>query len=120
MTEGGLLPLIRFCMAIIPPNVTSVLSQEATMIAAPGAAALAHSASRIASESSEFTPGSEQLLAPLPDGCAVVSDPDEYCVSPNSLRKFVQSVPLYKLVSSTTAMVCPAPVIPAENSGLKS
>src|SRR3984957_13772896 len=119
MTAGGLLPLIRFCIAINPPNVTSVLSQEARIIAAPGAAALAHSASRIASESSEFTPGSEQLFAPFPAGCAVVNDPEVYCESPKALRKLVQSVPLYKLVSSTTAMVCPEPVMPCENSGVK-
>jgi hypothetical protein len=34
-------------------------------IAALGAAALAYSASRIASASSLFTPGSEQLLGPV-------------------------------------------------------
>ena len=34
-------------------------------MAAPGAAALAHSASEIASPSSLLTPGSRQLLAPL-------------------------------------------------------
>jgi hypothetical protein len=68
MMAGGFGPLIRFCIAINPPKVEKVLRQEAMTIAALGAAALAYSASRIASPSSAFTPGALQLL--LPDGGA--------------------------------------------------
>ena len=65
---GGFAPLIRFCIAIRPPKVVMLLAQVAMTIAALGAAALAYSASRIASPSSPFTPGAVQLL--LPDGGA--------------------------------------------------
>ncbi len=59
---GGFELLIRFCSAIKPPNVVRVSAQEASSIAALGAAALAHSASRMASKSSPTTsPGLLQL-----------------------------------------------------------
>jgi hypothetical protein len=65
---GGLDPfggLIRFSIAIKKPKVAlPTLGQAATTIAALGAAAVAHSVSRIASSSSPFVPGSEQLLGP--------------------------------------------------------
>jgi hypothetical protein len=50
----------RFCMAINPPKFVFVSAQDAATIVALGAAALAHSASAMASLSSGFTPGSEQ------------------------------------------------------------
>jgi hypothetical protein len=52
-----------------------VSPQEATTIAALGAAALAHSASRITSAlNSGMTPGSMQLLPPEAVGWIVVKD----------------------------------------------
>ena len=111
-----------FCMAINPPKVTRVLPQAATTMAALGAAALAHSASRIASPSSPATiPGAEQLLSPLAGaGCTVVSEPAVYWSSPKVVRNVLQSAELYRSVSSITTMVCPVPVIPCANRGLKS
>ena len=50
----------RFCMAINPPKFVFVSAHAATMIVALGAAAVAHSASAIASLSAELTPGSAQ------------------------------------------------------------
>ena len=48
-------------------------------MAAPGAAALAHSASRMASTSALLAPGSEQLVVPLGGaGLIVVRDPAVY------------------------------------------
>src|ERR1700722_4713574 len=102
-------------------DVNAVSAQDARTMAAPGAPALAYSASRIASLSSEFTPGDSQLLAPPAGaGCTVVSDPEGYCESPNVLRKVVQSDELCKFVSSITAIFCPSPVIPLPNKGFKS
>src|SRR5580658_3153412 len=109
---GGVASFTRFCPAIVKPDVTIVSAQAATTMAAPGAAALAHSASMIASSSSELTPGSEQLVAPLGGaGCTVVSDPEVYCESPNALRNVVQSAMVNKSLSSMTTIVCPIPVI---------
>src|SRR4051794_35733053 len=89
---GAGLALIAFRSAIYRPNVVRVSAQDATSMVAPGAAALAHSASRIASSSSEFTPGEAQLFAPAGGrGWTVVSAPVVYCASPNTLRKVVQS-----------------------------
>src|SRR5665213_4279490 len=117
---GGALAFTRFCPAIIRPDVAE-LAQAATTMAAPGAAALAHSASRIASLSSEFTPGSEQLLSPLAGaGCTVLSDPEAYCERPNVFRKVSQSCVLNKSESSMTTTVSPVPVIPLANKGLKT
>src|SRR5712691_5106780 len=48
---GGALALMRFCMAIRPPKVVLVSAQAAISMAALGAEALAHSASRMASAS---------------------------------------------------------------------
>ena len=59
---GVLLSFNRFCRAIKPPNVVAVSLHEASTMAALGAAALEYSASRIASLSSPFTPGLEQLF----------------------------------------------------------
>src|SRR5215469_8483021 len=90
---GGFFPFTRFCSAICPPKVVCVPAPEASTIAAPGADALAHSASSAASPSSPFaTPGSLQLFAPLAGaGCTVVRLPDVYCDNPNTDRNAVQS-----------------------------
>jgi hypothetical protein len=79
MAGGWLLELIRFWSAIRPPNVVVVAAQDAISMAALGAAALAHSASRIASASfGAMTPGLLQLLAPLEGaGWTVEKEPDE-------------------------------------------
>ncbi len=62
---GALLPLSRFSSAIRPPKVVE-FSHEATTIAALGAAALANSASTIASLSLPGkAPGSMQLFVPV-------------------------------------------------------
>ncbi len=58
-----MLALMRFWMAIKPPKVVLVSAQAAISMAALGAEALAHSASRIASASlGAMTPGAAQLL----------------------------------------------------------
>src|SRR5580704_16788037 len=68
MGGGGVPPLRRFWIAIKPPKLTLVSAQAAISIAALGAEALAHSASRIASASfGAKTPGATQLLMP-PEG----------------------------------------------------
>src|ERR1035437_5016351 len=120
--DGGVLEFTMFCIAINPPNVIRVLPHAATTMAAFGAAALAHSASRIASPSSPATiPGEEQLLSPLAGvGCNVVRDPEVYWSNPNVVRNVFQSAELYRSLSSITTMVCPAPVIPCANRGFKS
>src|ERR1700683_1765731 len=111
----GLFPEIKFCSAINPPNV-DVSVHDANSIAALGAAALAYSASRIASPSlPTSTPGLLQLLP----GCTCVNDPEEYPDKPNVDRNVVQSAVLYTFVSSSTAIVCPCPEFPALNSGFK-
>src|ERR1022692_2479475 len=110
---GVLLSFNKFCRAIKPPKV-AVSLQEASSMAALGAAALAYSASRIASVSSPFVPGLLQLLVPLPGAgwTCVNVDPlnDE---SPNTERNEVQSAVLNTFVSSTTTIVWPCPEIPA-------
>src|SRR5271157_1723741 len=102
---GGFAALIRFCIARKPPNVV-VFRHDASWIAAEGAAALAHSASRIASPSSPLTPGSAQLLLP-PEGAGwiVENEPELYCARPKALRKVLQSALLYTSVSPITTMV---------------
>src|SRR5579859_7869338 len=108
-------------MAIRPPNVVLVSAQEAISMAALGAAALAHSASRIASASLRaMTPGSLQLLVPLKgDGWTVVNEPDAYAERPKVVRKVVQSEVLNTLVSSTSTIVWPCPEYPALKRGLR-
>src|SRR5256885_13907580 len=122
MIAGGVpLALSKFCIAISPPNVIVVSAQEAITIAAFGAAALAHSASRIASASFGATiPGFLQLLLRFlagADGCIVVNEPDVYFESPNVVRNVFQSAALNRSVSSITTIFWPCPVIPALNSG---
>src|SRR5882724_2260022 len=102
MIEGGFAEFTTFAMAMNPPKVVRVLPHAATTMAALGAAALAHSASRIASLSSPATtPGARQLFDPLAGaGCTVVSDPPVYCESPKVDRNVSQSAELYRSVSS--------------------
>jgi hypothetical protein len=76
MMEGGALALIIFCVAIKTPGVVAVSAHVTTSIFAAGAAALAHSASSVASSSSPFAPGSEQLEVPCGGaGLMVLYDP---------------------------------------------
>src|SRR5208282_1329550 len=120
MIAGGLLSLSRLCIAIKPPKVV-VLLQEASTMAALGAAALAYSASRIASMSSPspFTPGSVQLLEPVPAGWTCVNEPPAKDERPNADRNVVQSAVVYTSVSSTTTIVCPCPEVPALKRGFR-
>ena len=64
-------PVNRFCSAMKPPKFVLVSAQEARMIAALGAAALAHSTSTAASPSSPLMPGAAQAAPPEygPEGC---------------------------------------------------
>src|ERR1700735_4084883 len=121
MIAGGvLLSLIRFWIAISPPNVVLVSSHDATSIVALGAAALAYSASKIASPSSPLVPGFVQLFVPEGGaGCTVVNEPAVKGESPNVERNVVQSAVLNRFVSSITTTVCPCPDVPAVNSGFK-
>src|SRR5580698_7351058 len=120
-TAGGVaLSFSKFCSAISPPNV-EVSVHDASSIAALGAAALAYSASKIASPSFPTrTPGFPQLLVPVGGaGCTCVNDPAVNPESPNVLRNVVQSAVLYTLVSSITTTVWPCPEIPELNTGVK-
>src|SRR5271169_306751 len=104
MMAGGELPLTRFWIAISPPKVL-VFAQDASWMAALGAAALAHSASKIASTSSPFTPGSLQLLPPpVGAGCTCVNEPEKLD-SPKVERKVFQSAVVKTSVSSITTTV---------------
>src|SRR5271157_3636081 len=86
-----LLSFNRFCRAIRPPKV-AVSLHEASSMAALGAAALAYSASRIASPSSPFTPGSVQLFVPVGGaGWTCVNEASVYDERPNTERNVVQS-----------------------------
>src|ERR1700757_3533490 len=93
MTCGREAPLTRFWIGRWTPSVAAVLAQEASSIVAEGAAALAHSTSRVASPSSLLLmPGLPQALPPCGAGCTTVSLPRGYCVvSWKTLRKVVQS-----------------------------
>src|SRR5580658_1489450 len=121
MIAGGVaLSFKRFCMAMKPPNVVSVSLHEISSMAALGAAALAYSASMIASPSSGFTPGSVQLLGPLGGaGWTCVNEPPVNDERPNVDRNVVQSAVVKTSVSSTTTMVCPCPEMPALKSGFR-
>src|SRR5262249_39852064 len=105
MMAGGLDPLIKFWMAIKVPKVV-VFLQAAITIAALGAAALAHSASRPASISSGFTPGSTQLVGPEGGaGWAVFNEPPVKPDRPKFDRKVVQSLVAKRSLSSIRYMV---------------
>src|SRR5215470_3715686 len=99
--EGGTLLLIRFCKAMRPPKVVLVSAQAAIWIDAPGAAALAHSASRIASASfGAKTPGGLQLFVPLEGaGCTDEKEAPGYADRPKTERKVFQSFALNTSVS---------------------
>src|SRR5262244_755489 len=109
--DGGALLLIRFCSAINPPKVVVVSLHAAIWTFALGAAALAHSASRIASASfGATTPGGTQLFEPLVGaGCTEENVAPEYADNPSTLRKVFQSFWLNTSVSSIKVMVCPCP-----------
>src|SRR5208282_3937115 len=95
-------------------------AHEASSMAALGAAALEYSASRIASPSSPFTPGSVQLFVPVGGaGWICVNEPSVYVERPNVDRNVVQSAVLKTSVSSTTTIVCPCPEILAVKSGFR-
>src|SRR5712671_5878665 len=119
MMAGGFDPLIRFWIAIRPPKV-EVSAQVAITIAALGAAALAHSASRIASPSSPFTPGSKQFVGPEGGaGWTVFNEAPVKPDKPNVERNVVQSLLAKRSVSSIRYMVWFWPVLPPVNIGLK-
>src|SRR5262245_48441766 len=107
---GGVGELIKFWIAISPPKVVVVSAQEASKMFALGAAALAHSVSRIASASlGGTTPGALQLLLPLAgDGWRVVKE-EVYPESPKVERKVFQSEVLKTSVFSMSAIVWPCP-----------
>src|SRR5579872_4958977 len=94
LTMGGGVPVAfnKFCRAMNPPKLVCVSAQAASMMVALGAPALAHSTSTAASESAPLTPGSAQLLGPLPAGCTCSRDPSGYAdESPKPERKVFQS-----------------------------
>lgn len=101
-------------MAIKPPNVVEVSAQVAIIMAALGAAAVAHSASRMASPSFDPTrPG----LAQFP-GCTVLREPEKD-ERPNVERKVFQSDVLKRFVFSISAMVWPCPETPELKRGFR-
>src|SRR5882672_9730954 len=110
-------------MAIRPPRVVRVSAHAAIKIDAPGAAALAHSAQRIASASlSGPAPGAAQLFPGCEGGaggCTCVKEAEVYPERPKVCRKLPQSEALNTSVSSISAMVWPWPEIPAPKSGFK-
>src|SRR5215813_8056835 len=123
MDGGVLLPLIRFCIAMSPPKVVGVSEQAAITIAALGAEALAHSASRIASASlGAKTPGAPQLLEGWGGGAGgwtCVNEAEVYPSSPKVERNLLQSPALKTSVSSIRTIVCPWPEMPAEKTGFR-
>src|SRR5437660_1530873 len=123
MIAGGwALALIIFCNAIRPPKVMVVSAHEAITIEALGAAALAHSPSRIASASLGATiPGLRQLLFMVPGGagCIEMNEPEVYLERPNLERNAFQSAALKMSVSSIRAIFWPWPDMPALKSGFK-
>ena len=98
-----------------PPKVVEVSAQVAIMMAALGAAAEAHSASRMASASlDDTTPGLVQF-----PGWTVASEPEEKDERPKVERKVFQSEVLKRFVFSISAMVWPWPEMPALKRGFK-
>src|SRR5437879_8222982 len=95
MAGGGVVALIKFWTAIRPPNVVVVSAQAAISMAALGAEALAHSASRIASASlGATTPGAPQLLEGCEEGtggCTCMNEAEVYAERPKVARKVLQS-----------------------------
>src|SRR5882672_10301419 len=104
-------------MAIRPPKVVLVSAHAAIKIDAPGAAALAHSASRIASPSlSGTTPGAAQLFPGCEGGaggCTCVKEAEVYPERPKVCPKFPQAEALKKTRSSNKPMGWPLAEIPA-------
>src|SRR5260370_35095463 len=123
MAGGGVLALIRFWMAIRPPKVVVVFAQAAISMAALGAEALAHSASRMASASSgAMIPGARQLLEGCEGGAggwACVKEAEGYPARPKGERKVLQSQGLNKAGASISTMVWPWHDVPASNRGFR-
>src|SRR5262249_4348367 len=123
MASGPALALIKFWIAMRPPKVVLVSAQAAITIAALGAEALAHSASRIASASlGAKTPGAPQLLEGWDGGAGgwtCVNEADVYPSSPKVERNLLQSPALKTSVSSIRTIVCPWPEMPAEKTGFR-
>src|SRR5258708_38014694 len=106
-------------MALRPRKVVA-FAHAAITIAALGAAALAHSASRIAPPSWPFTPGSEQFVGPEGGaGWTVFNEAPLKPDKPNVERNVVQSLLAKRSVSSIRYMVWFWPVLPPVNIGLK-
>src|SRR2546428_7310694 len=123
MAGGRVVALIKFWTAIRPPNVVVVSAQAAISMAALGAEALAHSASRIASASlGATTPVAPQLLEGCEEdtgGCTCMNEAEVYPERPKVARKVLQSEAVKTSVSSIRTMVWPWPEMPALNSGFK-
>src|ERR1700689_793314 len=118
---GGVVVALRiFCNAMKPPKLVVVSEHEATSMAAFGAPALDHSASRVSSPLALLGPGSVQLFVGVLGGWTCVREPEGYAeVNPNFERKVVQSAAVKRSLSSTTTIVWPCPEMPALKAGLK-
>src|ERR1700756_846316 len=101
-------------MAIKPPKVVDVSAHVAITMAALGAAAVAHSASRMASPS---FPPTKPGLAQFP-GCTVLREPEKD-ERPNVEWNVFQSDGLKRFVFSMSAMVWPCPDTPALKRGFR-
>src|ERR1700733_9417511 len=122
LTIAGGVPLALriFCKAMKPPKLVVVSEQDATSMAAFGAPALAHSASRVSSPLALLAPGSAQLFVGVLVGWTCVREPEGYAeVNPKLERKVFQSAVVYRSLSSTTTIVWPCPEMPALKAGLK-
>src|SRR5262249_45873064 len=123
MASGPALALIKFWIAMRPPKVVLVSLHEAISIAALGAEALAHSASRIASASlGAITPGAAQLLEGCADGAGGwtwVNEAEVYPDSPNVERKVLQSAALKTSQASLSTIVWPWLEMPELNRGFR-
>lgn len=92
-------------------------------MAALGAEALAHSASRMASASlGAMTPGAAQLLEGCEGGAGgwtCLNEAEVYPSRPNVERNVLQSEALKTSVSSMRTMVCPWPEMPEVKRGFR-
>src|SRR5215472_3469255 len=106
-----------------PPKVVVVSAQAAISMAALGAEALAHSASRMASASlGEITPGAPQLLPGCEGGAggwSWVKEAEVYPERPKVERNVLQSAAVKTSVSSISTIVWPWPETPALKRGFK-
>src|SRR5258708_34606906 len=114
MMDGGrVLALMRFWIAIRPPKVVLVSAHAAISMAALGAEALAHSASRMASASlGAMTPGVAQLLAGCAGGAGggtCLKEAAGEAAGPQVWREAFQSEALKTFRFATRTMVRPWP-----------